>query len=245
MADRSRIDWVDASINPFGWGCYGPGGTAEEPKLCGYCYAKRLSRRKLRSCPDCRAFIPHWHKEELDKPLHWRKPRRVFVGSMTDPFGSWVTAPETEAVFNMMAGQSRHTFYLLTKQPESIPLKLGAAGIFGIVPHPNIWLGASVDLPQRSWSAFDPMQAVRKAGWHTFASVEPIMAPIDPNYLEWAEWVIVGALTGPGAADNAPERGWIVDIIQYADERDIPIFLKSSITALWPDLQRREWPEEE
>ena len=67
MADRTRIDWCDATINPWGWGCYGPGGTAEHPQRCSYCYAETLGKRHLRTCPDCRAFVPHWHEEELRK----------------------------------------------------------------------------------------------------------------------------------------------------------------------------------
>ena len=92
----SKIEWLvgldnkhGETINPWGWGCYGPGGSAERPNLCCYCYAKILANRKLRKCSLCQQFVPHWHPEQLEKPLHWKKPRRIFVASMSDPFGCY------------------------------------------------------------------------------------------------------------------------------------------------------------
>ena len=73
MADSSRIDWCDASINPLGWGCWGPGGTSANPKRCHYCYAHRAAHgpwAAQRGCPDCQRFIPHWHPEAISL-LSW------------------------------------------------------------------------------------------------------------------------------------------------------------------------------
>lgn len=80
MSDNTRIDWADATINPLGWGCYGPTGTADEPRRCGYCYAARLARRNLRNCMLCQqieqcraASVPLWLKDNLRWPHAMRQ----------------------------------------------------------------------------------------------------------------------------------------------------------------------------
>lgn len=236
MADATRIDWCDATINPWGWGCYGPGGTAEKPQVCWYCYARRLAHRGLRDCPECTAFVPHWHESELDKPLHWKRPRRIFVQSMGDPFGGWVTREQLVQVFAHIGAAPQHTYLFLTKQPQNI-LRL-----LPTLPVANVWLGASVDTRERAVRMLPHMALVRRAGWRTFASVEPILSSIAPILLAWSDWIIIGAMTGPMGTAHAPKRDWVEDIVVDCEQSAVPVFLKSSITALWPDLDRREWP---
>ena len=87
MSDRTKIEWANATINPGGWGCFGPGGTEDNPQRCSYCYAYRLAKRRLRSCKLCNDFVPHYHDEEWTKPWGWSRPRRIFVQSMGDLWG--------------------------------------------------------------------------------------------------------------------------------------------------------------
>ena len=242
----TRIEWCDETWNPFGWGCFGPGGSAEHPKLCSYCFAKRLSLRKMVKCPQCQAFIPHWHPEQLDRPLHWKKPRRVFCGSMCDPFGDWVTDDQLDQILDVMANCPQHTFYLLTKQPQNIMEKIYNSAcrppfIFRRSLPRNVWLGASIDTQARAQSSDADMTNVLSYGWHTFASVEPMLTAISPASLMWAEWIIIGAESGRDAAKHKPQREWIEHILNVADG-ETPVFLKDSITRLWPDLARQEWP---
>lgn len=243
MADATRIDWCDATINPWGWGCYGPGGTADKPQVCWYCYARRLAQRGLRDCPECTAFVPHWHESELDKPLHWKRPRRIFVQSMGDPFGDWVTRDQLVQVFAHIGAAPQHTYLFLTKQPQNI-LRL-----LPTLPVANVWLGATMDGQTKPWGAQPWITAgiylkdVAAVGWHTFVSAEPLLGPVQPFTLQGAQWVIVGAYTGPGADKHKPQREWVERIITDCDERNVPVFLKSSVTKLWPDLERKEWPD--
>jgi len=234
MADQTRIDWCDATVNPWGWGCYGPGGTADKPQVCWYCYARRLAQRKLRACPDCQAFRPHWHPQELEKPLHWKRPRRIFVQSMGDPFGEWVTREQLVQVFAHIGAAPQHTYMFLTKQPQNI-LRL-----LPTLPVANVWVGASVDTRERGFDSAGAMWSVRHAGWQVFASVEPVLAAVAPESLGWAEWVIIGALTGPVAKTYRPRREWVTDIIERCDEIGTPVFVKSSLAHV---SARQEWPE--
>ncbi len=252
----TKIDWLRGTDgkpgetwNPFGWGCYGPGGSAEHPQRCSYCYARRLAKRKMRTCPQCQAFVPHWHPEQLDTPLHRKQPRRIFCGSMADPFAPWVTPEQLDAVLEVIAACPQHTFYMLTKWPGNImgalyqvteewPVRELGGGDY----LPNLWLCASIDTQARADAALHPMFAVACAGWHVFASLEPLLTAIGPIMLAWAEWQIIGAMSGPGADKYRPELEWVTHLMNVAVGR-VPVFLKSSITALWPDLQRREWPQ--
>lgn len=251
----SKIEWLHnpdgkmgETINPFGWGCYGPTGTVDHPQLCSYCFAKRLSIRKLRGCSLCQQFIPHWHPEQLDKPLHWRKSKRVFVESMGDPFGDWVTDEQLDQVLDVMADCPQHTFYLLTKQPQNIIEKIYNSAcqppfIFRRALPINVFLGATVDTQSRADSSLKPMLEVVHEGWKTFVSIEPILTHIDPWTVTWADWIIIGAESGRNAAKHQPEREWITDITDFALHFGIPVFLKNSILKLFPDLPcRQEWP---
>jgi protein gp37 len=105
----SNIAWTDATWNPV-TGC-----TKVSPG-CAHCYAEALSKRFGRS------FDVTLHPERLDEPLHWRKPRRVFVCSMADLFHEQVPWAFVDAVFGIMARAHQHTFQVLTKRPERMAI---------------------------------------------------------------------------------------------------------------------------
>ena len=145
----------------------------------------------------------------------------------------------------------RHTFYMLTKQPQNIMAKLyevteawPCRELGGGDVIPNLWIGASVDTQARAEAAWDSMCNLMSGGWHTFVSLEPLLGAIDRQWLGWEEWRIIGAMGGVGAAKHQPKREWVDDLVASADDADISVFLKSSITALWPDLTRRERPQD-
>jgi protein gp37 len=132
MSDRSAIEWTDASWNPLrvrrkatckndpggevGWHC------EHVSEGCRNCYAETINRRLgtgLDYKPGHRADIEHFLDEKmLLQPLHWKKPRKIFVGSMTDLFGDWVTDAQLDRIFAVMALCPQHTFQVLTKRPE-------------------------------------------------------------------------------------------------------------------------------
>jgi protein gp37 len=246
MSDGTRIDWADASWNPFGWGCYGPGGNAENPRRCSYCFGARLAKRKMNACQQCNDFVPHWHPEKLDQPLHWKKPRRVFCGSMADPFGDWVMPEQLDAVLEVIAATPQHTYYMLTKQPQNIMAKLydvtaawPCRELGGGDYLENLWIGASVDTEARAESSWQPMTDVAFL-WHTFASVEPMLGAVNPGSLNWAEWVIVGSMTGPGSAGKQPNPDMVRFFIRETVHNGQPIFVKDSLSHI---STRQEWPQ--
>ena len=221
----TKIDWADETINPLGWGCYGPGGTAEKANICSYCYAARFARRKNRDCPDCQAFRPHWHPEQLKRIWRWKKSRRIFVQSMGDLFGDWVPKEHIYAVLSQAWRYEQHKFFFLTKNPKRL--------IEFSFPE-NAWAGVSVTNQVDADERIPFLVATPAA--HRFVSFEPLLGPVDTRHLlnpgcySGIDWVIIGAQTGPGAIPPAVE--WVGDLTRQCLRAPIPIFHKDSLAML-------------
>ncbi|MHB1131671.1 MAG: DUF5131 family protein [Chloroflexota bacterium] len=241
MADGSKIDYVDATINPLGWGCYGPGGTAAEPKRCEWCYAHRLAKRNLRKCDLCHQFVPHWHPSEWDRPLHWKRPRRIFVQSMGDLFGVGADQDTTAFLFMMVETATQHSYLTLTKEPARMAAQLSD----GELP-PNLWCGTSVtcqaDADKRVPHLLRVPAAVR------WLSIEPLLGPVDlskwlplPTFPSGVfvepidllplsrqlSWVVIGRQTGAGAV--APDPAWVQAIVDQCHAAGVAVWLKSNL----------------
>ena len=154
-------------------GCWGPGGTAEKPKRCPYCYAEKVARRfthdrnKVTDQPD--PFTPQFHPDRLSEPAKVKKPSKIFVGSMGDLFGDWVPEEWIEAVIRAAMDCGQHTFIFLTKNPKRYHE-------FGLWP-PNCWVGTTVtnqaDADERIPWLLQVDAPVR------FVSLEPLLSSID------------------------------------------------------------------
>lgn len=197
---NTKIDWCDETINPLGWGCYGPGGTKEKPKICWYCYAKQWAKEtpyKVK-CQDCMNFVPHYHLERL-KGLTGKKPKKIFVQSMGDLFGDWVDSFAIQRVIDFCLDRPQHTFMFLTKNPAR----------YAEFKFPeNCWLGMTQTGKPHDWKAWYDFRY--RPGNKTFASVEPLLSDFHGITFEGLDLVIVGAMTGPNAIK--PKKEWIYSI---------------------------------
>lgn len=245
----TKIDWCDETINPLGYGCYGPGGTADKPKICSYCYAYKLAKRGMRECELCKKFIPHTHFEQLEKLNKWKKPRNIFVCSMADLFGEWVPQSWIEEVFKACKAAPQHNYLFLTKNPKRY---------IEAIPHraSNIWFGTTVtgnDDHQRAWKLLNnTLVSANK-----FLSIEPMVEEFDLNKYEllhrnykyritidnYIDWVIVGAETGNRKNKIIPKRKWIDKIVEQCRVADVPVFMKDSLKELMGDDFVQEFPE--
>src|SRR5262249_33628800 len=137
MGDNSAIEWTDATWNPV-TGC-----TKVSPG-CKYCYAERLAIR-LKAMGNRRyknGFDLTLHPDQLELPLKWRQPRRIFVNSMSDLFHEEIAEEYIEKVFEVMNKASWHNFQILTKRAARL-----AALATTLTWGPNIWQGVSVEGP--------------------------------------------------------------------------------------------------
>jgi protein gp37 len=211
MGDNSAIEWTDATWNPV-TGC-----TKISPG-CKHCYAERLAARLLAmGNPRYRhGFDVTLHADQIELPLRWRRPRRIFVNSMSDLYHEAVPDAFIQRVFEVMARARQHVFQVLTKRSERLP------EIALRLPWPsNVWQGVSVesaDYVGRIAHLGKVPAAVR------FLSVEPLLGPIPDLPLDGVHWVICGGESGPERRPLSPE--WARLIRDRCVAMGVPFFFK-------------------
>jgi protein gp37 len=232
MGDNSAIEWTDATWNPV-TGC-----TKVSPG-CKYCYAERLAVR-LKAMGNPRythGFDLTLHPDQLQLPLKWRQPRRIFVNSMSDLFHEDIPVQYIHAVFEIMNRASWHIFQILTKRAERLA-QLGSTLKWG----PHIWQGVSVESPDYL-SRIRHLQTVPAR--IRFLSLEPLLDAIPNLPLDNIHWVIVGGESGPEHRPIRPE--WVRSIRDQCKRKGVPFFFKqwggSTSKAGGSLLDGRQWHE--
>ena len=185
---------------------------------CKNCYAQRMSIRlqAMGLGKYQNGFSITVHPDALDAPLKWRKPRLVFVNSMSDLFHKSIPESFIQDVFGVMNRADQHTFQVLTKRPGR------AAAMSGRVDWtPNIWLGTSIESAR--W--IGRLEHLRKTGAQTrFLSLEPLLGPLDEIHLDAIDWVIVGGESGPKA--RPIQADWVRNIRDNCLDHEVPFFFK-------------------
>jgi protein gp37 len=211
MAQNSRIEWTQATWNPV-TGC-----TKVSPG-CKHCYAERMAKRlQAMGVPQYRnAFRVTVHPSLVSVPLRWKKPRLVFVNSMSDLFHPDVPVPFIQQVFATMQQASQHTFQVLTKRPEN------AEQFAHQLPWPeNVWLGTSVE---DALHVHRVKTLGRIPAQVRFLSLEPLLGPLPRLQLQRIDWVIVGGESGPSA--RPMEKAWVKQIRDRCLVHNVPFFFK-------------------
>jgi protein gp37 len=210
MSDKSSIEWTEATWNPV-TGC-----TKVSPG-CAHCYAETFAER-FRGVPGHpyeRGFDLQLRPERLNQPLKWKRPRIIFVNSMSDLFHPDVPVEFIETVFDTMVRAKWHTFQVLTKRSERL------AQLADQLPWPkNVWMGVSVE-NQRWTLRIEDLRHV--AATVRFLSCEPLLGPIELD-LKGIDWVIAGGESGPRARPMKPE--WVRSIRDQCKKDSVPFFFK-------------------
>jgi protein gp37 len=211
MALGTAIEWTEATWNPV-TGC-----TKVSPG-CKHCYAERMAERlQAMGQPNYRhGFELTLQPQMLELPLGWRRPRTVFVNSMSDLFHEGVPTEYVERVFEVMGRASWHRFQVLTKRAERL------AELAARLPWPaNVWMGVSVET-DRYRTRIDLLRGTEARV--KFLSLEPLLGPLPALDLEGIDWVIVGGESGPGA--RPIDAGWVKDIRDQCLRARVPFFFK-------------------
>jgi protein gp37 len=260
---ETKIEWTEKVWNPVT-------GCTKVSQGCKNCYAERVFPRPYpgRAFTDVRT-----HPDRLNDPMHWRKPCRIFVNSMSDLFHEAIPDDFIFAVFVTMARAKQHTFQALTKrakrmcdllcswQQKGLTLREGCGAVL-----PNVWLGVSVE-DQKTADERIPLllQTPAAVRW---ISAEPLLGPIDLRYLHFdgvceidslagthgvlrphggankrLDWVVVGGESGPHAR---PMRElWARELVQHCQVHKVPVFMKQGSQANWPDFKNFDtFPED-
>lgn len=215
MSIESSIEWTDATWNPVR-GC-----TKVSPG-CKHCYAQTFAERwrGIPGHPYEQGFDLRLVPEKLLDPLRWKRPRRVFVNSMSDLFQEAVPVSFARAVIQVMRLANWHTFQVLTKRAERMKDLVEGHEDLSILDH--IWLGVSVEDRRYGLPRIDHLRETRAAV--RFLSIEPLLEDLGTIDLRGIDWVIVGGESGPGARPMDPD--WVVSIRRQCEAAGVPFFFK-------------------
>lgn len=263
----SKIEWTEETWNPL-VGCeYASPG-------CLNCYAARDAAGRLSKSPVYVGLATREPGEpakftgeirllpdRLDKPLHWREPRKVFANSMSDLFHPDVPVEFVAEVFAVMTLASQHTYQLLTKRPRRMRGLLSDPEFVKLLddarerrspgcgdftyPLPNVWLGTSVESQRYADLRIPDLLATPAA--IRWVSAEPLLGALDlgrylvplaPRQPRSIDWIVVGGESGPRARPMHPE--WVRDLRDQATERDVAFLVKQ--WGEWsPNIGIDEW----
>lgn len=224
MAGISEIEWTDVTWNPVA-------GCTIESAGCSNCYAMRMAARlqamghekyqgTTRKSGDRYVWTGRVNIDELSlsAPLEWRRPKRIFVNSMSDLFHPEVPEAFIQRVWEVMSECPQHHFQVLTKRPGRM------ANMFAnqkIAILDNVWIGTSVE----SNEVTDRIaHLVNIKGATLFVSFEPLIGKIDEIDLRGVHWAIVGGESGPRS--RPMEEAWVERLYEICRRDDVAFFFK-------------------
>ena len=251
MGDNSAIEWTDATWNPVT-------GCSKVSPGCAHCYAETFALTRLKGkagytglpwTPENAATNVALHEDRIEQPMRWRRPRRIFVNSLSDLFHPLVPDIFLSRLWQVMEQADHHTYQVLTKRPERM-LAFTARQLAGraqyaadfescpteamrhspaareareayVQPAEHIWLGTSIENDRYSYRA-RTLALVPAAV--RFLSCEPLLGPLPSLNLEGIGWVIVGGESGPGA--RPMHSAWVRDIRDRCVAAGVPFLFK-------------------
>ncbi|MDZ4851853.1 MAG: phage Gp37/Gp68 family protein [Pirellulaceae bacterium] len=212
----SYIEWTNGTWNPLR-------GCTEISPGCAHCYA-RIFAERFRGVPGHpyeQGFDLRLVPEKLSDPSKWKKPRKIFVNSMSDLFHKDVPEDFIELVVRAMIDANWHTYQVLTKRADRMASLLSGR----LAPYRelrNIWWGVSVENRKHGLPRID---ALREAAPSlAFLSIEPLLEDLGKIDLAGIHWVIVGGESGPRA--RPMQKDWVLRIRDQCFEQNVPFFFK-------------------
>lgn len=211
MAGKTTIEWTECSWNPVT-------GCTKISEGCRNCYAAKLAKR-LKAMGNIRyqnEFEVTVHMDLITKPLEWKKPKMIFVNSMSDLFHEEVSDEIILKIFETMNQAYWHTFQILTKRPERLALLSSK-----ITWSDNIWMGVSVE----NRDAIPRCKLLKQTAAKTkFISAEPLLESINSIDLDEIDWLIVGGESGSNCRPLKKE--WVIELKDLAEKNNTAFFFK-------------------
>lgn len=172
-------------------------------------------------------FDPTFHRYRLSQPARKKGPRTIFVCSMADLFGPWVPTKWIVDVLDACLAAPQHRYLFLTKYPSRY---MDLAKVCLLPERDNFWYGSTVTGPDAQfwWSDHH----------NTFVSIEPMLEEFpasSDDTVKKVDWVIMGAMTGPGSNDHQPRREWVESLVADSKSAGVPVFMKGSLRPIVGD----------
>lgn len=211
MAGKTKIEWTECSWNPIT-------GCTKISEGCKNCYAATMARR-LKAMGNVRyenEFKVTIHEDLIERPLHWKKSKMIFVNSMSDIFHDEIPDEVIVKIFQTMNKADWHTFQILTKRSNRL-LQLSNK----LNWTPNIWMGVSVENKETIYRCeqLKQTEAVTK-----FVSAEPLLESIADIDLNGIDWLIVGGESGHHSRQM--EKEWVIELKDLANKSNTAFFFK-------------------
>ena len=210
------IEWTDATWNPVR-------GCSKVSPGCAHCYAQTFAER-FRGVPGHpfeQGFDLRLVPDKLKQPLSWRRPRRIFVNSMSDLFHEDVPSSYIAEVGRVMRLAHWHTFQVLTKRHERMKRLLGGE-LQWMGTLSNAWFGVSVENRRHGLRRLNALRETPATV--RFVSVEPLLEDLGAIDLTGIHWVIAGGESGPGARRML--ETWVLGVERQCREQGVPFFFK-------------------
>lgn len=210
--NTTKIEWTDATWNPVT-------GCTKFSAGCAHCYAETMSRR-LKAMGVFKyqnGFTVTIHEDALNEPKKWRKPRTIFVCSMSDLFHEDVPFEFVDKVMAVIKETPQHRYQLLTKRADRMDTYFHSRE----VPQ-NVWIGVTVEV-QSSKCRIDSLRSIQKAPIK-FLSCEPLLEDLGELDLDGIDWIIVGGESGNQARPMREE--WVLNIQQQCKAASKDFFFK-------------------
>ena len=211
MSANSKIEWTETTWNPIT-------GCTKCSSGCEHCYASTMAKR-LKAMGNIRyinGFDVTIHEDLFEKPLQWKRPKLIFVNSMSDIFHESVPDEIILRLFQTMNKASWHTFQVLTKRAERLS-RLSDQ----ITWSNNIWMGVSIE----NKAVMNRADLLRKTGAIVkFISAEPLLESLKPLDLSDIDWLIVGGESGAGC--RPLQREWVIELRDKAQQNNTAFFFK-------------------
>lgn len=220
MPRSTHIEYTHSSWNPVT-------GCSRVSEGCLHCYAERMAKRLqgMGVAKYANGFEVTIHPDVLEDPLKWKKPRLIFVNSMSDLFHEKIPIKYLRQIFDIMARADWHVFQILTKRAERL------AELSPKLDWPtNVWMGVTVESARFRYRIDQLRQTGAAIKW---LSMEPLLSPVPDMDLAGIDWIVVGGESGPGA--RLMKKDWVVDVQRQCRQQKVHFFFKQ-----WGGLNKKE-----
>lgn len=215
MSEQSAIEWTNSTWNPVT-------GCSKLSAGCDHCYAERFSERfrGVKGHPFEAGFDLTLRPERIEQPERWRRPRMIFVNSMSDLFHKNVPADYIDRVFDAMESSDWHIYQILTKRSSLMRTFVNRRYVNKAAPS-HIWLGVSIE----NATTLSRLKHLKQTNASTrFISFEPLLGRIGEVDYSGIQWVICGGESGPGA--RPANIDWLREIRDQCLAQRVPFFFK-------------------
>lgn len=228
---KRGVEWTDFTSGPIG-GCFHDCTWDMPDKAIANCYAEDIAEGLAQSSYPHGFKHHYWRPEEIQEWQKLKTPSKIFVGSMADVFGRWVTDEQINAILDGCRRAHWHTFQFLTKNAPRLEKFHYPPNVWvGVSAPPSSFMGKRLNEDQQARMVYRQRTALlgakangAKVAW---MSIEPLSFDIAPLLTADLDWAVIGAASN-GAKVYQPEPQWVLNVLKVLKGK--PVFFKGNLS---------------